>query len=128
MLNNKAENMLENMKILNGTENNELKKNEEELIKRWEEMASNKDKDRLLKELEKLSEQLKKEDLLDKMDQLSKWNRREEKSLERLVELTKQFYVEKKTLQIEEKLKELAEEQFEASEKVDMNVMKQEEI
>ncbi len=116
-----------------------LQKNTNKLLKNLEEIGKEEDiileekkqslKDRiqenkdlqkqkdLLKELEKMADKLKKEDLLNKIDKLKEQSKQETRSLERILELTKRFYVEKKTAQIIEKLDMLAKEQNNLSEK-----------
>jgi len=89
----------------------ELKEQKEDLQKRIEETKKLADQQKLLDELNKLSEKLDKEDLLEKLDDIVKKNKQNEQSLERILELTKRFYVEQKANQISEKLEKLSEEQ-----------------
>ena len=70
-------------------------------------LALNKQK-KLLDELQKISEKFDKEALIKKTKALAQKNRQQEKSLERILELTKRFYVEEKTLQLANKLKKLS--------------------
>ena len=91
---------------------NEKKKDIEERIKEAEDLAK---KNELLEELKKLAEKLDKEELTKKLKELSEQNRQNDRSLERLLELTKRFYVEQKANQIKEKIEELAKEQEDLS-------------
>ena len=81
------------------------------LKKRIEELRKLEKEQRLLDELKKLSEKLNKEDLLQKIKELAAKNKQQERSLERILELTKRFYVEQKTMQIATQLKELSKKQ-----------------
>lgn len=84
-------------------------KEKEELIRRLEETQKQSEKnEQLLKELEELSKKLQKEELFEKADKLKQNSKNQSKNLEQLVELTKRFYVEKKSEQIADKLNELA--------------------
>ena len=62
-------------------------------------------------ELQKIAEKLDKEALIKKTKALAEKNKQQERSLERILELTKRFYVEEKTLQIANKLKTLSKRQ-----------------
>jgi len=108
----------------------DLKEKKEELQKRIEEVKKNDEQDKLLEELNKLMEKLDKEDIVEKLKNISKKNKQKEQSLERILELTKRFYVEQKANQIAEKLKKLAEEEENLSKENDdgNSIEKQEEI
>ncbi len=82
-----------------------------ELKKRIEELKNYERKKRLLKELQKIAEKFNKENLIKKVKQLSEENKQQERSLERVLELTKRFYIEEKTMQIARKLQKLSKEQ-----------------
>ncbi len=90
-----------------------LKKNEtqEELKKRLDELAKMEKKKKLLDELKKLAEKLDKEDLLKKLDKLEKYAEHQEKSLERILELTKKYYMQQKLQKMSEKLDVLSKKQ-----------------
>ena len=94
-----------------------LKDKKEELQKRIEETKKLAKKNKMLEELKELSELLEKEDLVDKLKDLAKKNKQNEQSLERILELTKRFYVEQKANQISEKLEKLSEKQLELAKK-----------
>lgn len=115
MMDRNAEMMKDNLDEIDDQDDPALKDKKEELKKRWDEVTDYKEKEELIKELEALAEKLQKEDLLEKIDKLKEQNKQEKRSLERILELTKQFYVEKKSAQIMEKLKDLSEEQLDLS-------------
>ncbi|WKK66036.1 DUF4175 family protein [Lutimonas zeaxanthinifaciens] len=115
MLEKNAEKMKDNLEEINPDDDESLKEKQEELKNRWEEVSDYKEKEELIKELEELAEKLEKEDLLEKIDKLKEQSKQEKRSLERILELTKQFYVEKKSAQIMNKLNELSEEQLDLS-------------
>jgi len=85
-----------------------LQQKKDELKIRIEELQKLEKEQRLLDELKKLAEKLNKEDLLRKVKELAAKNKQQERSLERILELTKRFYVEQKTMQIANKLKDLS--------------------
>ena len=115
MMDKNAEKMKDNLDEMDDEDDPALSEKKEDLKKRWDELSEYKEKEALIKELEALAEKLQKEDLLEKIDKLKEQSKQEEKSLERILELTKQFYVERKSVQIMEKLKELSEEQLDLS-------------
>lgn len=88
-----------------------LTEKKEALQRRIEELQKIDKKNKLLEELQKISEKLNKEELLKKTKQLASKNKEQEKNLERILELTKRFYVEEKTLQIANKLEALSKKQ-----------------
>ncbi len=94
-----------------------LSEKKEELNKRIEETKKLAEQEDMLKQLEELSKKIEKEDLVDKLEEIAKKNKQNEQSLERLLELTKRFYVEQKANQIAEKLDQLAEKENELSRK-----------
>lgn len=94
-----------------------IKDHKEELEKRIQEAKKLNEKDKMLEELMKLSEKIDKEDLVNKLEQIAKKNKQNEQSLERILELTKRFYVEQRANQISEKLDELSKEEIDLSKK-----------
>jgi len=110
--------------------NKSLEEKKENLQKRIEETKKLAEQQKMLDELNKLSEKLEKEDLIEKLQEIAKKNKQNEQSLERILELTKRFYVEQKAKQIGEKLEKLAEKESELSkdDTKENNVEKQEEI
>ncbi len=115
MMDKNADMMKESLDQMDTEDQPDLQDKKEELKKRLDEMADYKEKEELIKELEKLAEKLQKEDLLEKIDKLKEQSKQEKRTLERILELTKQFYVEKKSAQIMEKLEKLSEEQLDLS-------------
>ncbi|MHB1195248.1 MAG: DUF4175 family protein [Lutibacter sp.] len=85
----------------------ETKETKEELLKRIEETKKLAEQEKMLVELKALSKKLEKEDLVEKLKEMVKKNQRNEQSLERILELTKRFYVEQKANQIRENLENL---------------------
>ncbi len=82
-----------------------------ELEKRLQELAKMKKKQKLLDELKKIAEKLKKEDLLKKLKDLENYSEHQEKSLERMLELTKIYYMQQKMQKMSEALNKLAQKQ-----------------
>jgi len=115
ILNRKKEELLKSISDIKVHESLKDKKNA--LEKRLEETLELNRKNKLLDELKELAEKLKKEDLVKKLNKLSSQNKQKERSLERLVEMTKRFYIEQKAMKIQEDLKELSKKQDELSKK-----------
>ncbi|AWH73745.1 hypothetical protein DCS32_06120 [Dokdonia sp. Dokd-P16] len=86
-----------------------------ERLERQEKKA--KENEKLLKELQKLREKMPKEELSEKLEELEKQNKNNKRNLEQMVELTKRYYVQKKTEQIARDLEELAKKQEDLSNK-----------
>jgi hypothetical protein len=109
MLENSRNKLRENLDELPvDPENLSMQDKKEALKKRLEELKEIEKNDKLLKELEKLSQQLKKDGLIDKLDKLTEKNKQQNRSLERIVEMVKQFYTEMKAAEISKKLDSLA--------------------
>lgn len=85
----------------------ETKETKEELLKRIEETKKLAEQEKMMEELKALTKKLDQEDLAEKLKELVKKNQRNEQSLERILELTKRFYVEQKANQIRENLENL---------------------
>jgi len=98
-----------------------LSEKKKDLKKRIEETKKLAAQNKLLKELEELAKKIDKERLQSKLKDLIKKNRRNELSLERILELTKRFYVEQKAVQTQEKLEKLAEDENKLSKNNDEN-------
>ena len=92
-------------------ENQTTQEKKQELQKRIEELKKLNKQKKLLDELQKMAEKLDKEELVKKAKQLAQENKQQERSLERILELTKRFYVEEKTMQIANKLDKLSKKQ-----------------
>ncbi len=104
----KAKENLENFQ----KENKENDPQKEELQKRFDENEERlQENEKLLDELEKLQEKIAEEELFEKLEELSKQNKKQKRNLEQLLELTKRYYVEKKTQKLAEELEKLAEKQ-----------------
>ncbi|UMB59531.1 hypothetical protein MHL31_10620 [Lutibacter sp. A80] len=96
-----------------------LSEKKEELKKRIDETKKLAEQKDMLKQLEELSKKIDKEDLVDKLEKIAKKNKQNQQSLERILELTKRFYVEQKANQISEKLENLADKEEALSKKND---------
>lgn len=89
-------------------EDQSLRDNKEELKKRIEEAQELQKRNELLEQLKKMTEKLDKEGMLDKLEKLTEQNKQKKRTLERMLELTKRFFVEKKAVQISKKLDSLS--------------------
>mgnify|MGYP000551330286 CR=1 FL=1 len=94
-------------------QNQSLQEKKEDLKKRIEELKKLEKQQKLLDELKKLTEKLNREDLIKKTKELAAQNKQQEKSLERILEMTKRFYVEQKMQKIANNLDDLAKKQKE---------------
>ena len=106
---------------LSQSKTDNLKERVKELLK------SDKQK-RILSELQKLSEKINKEDFIKKAEKLAKNNKQQQRSLESLLELTKRFYVEEKTIQLANKIQELSKKQQNLDNSQDLALEKQKTI
>ena len=73
--------------------------------------------EKLLEEIEKIAKKINKEELAKKLDKIAKQNKNKQRSLEQLLELTKRYYLTKKSEQINSKLKSLSESQEQLADK-----------
>ncbi len=128
MMQKNRDNLLKNLEETDDEKDSNLKDKKEELKKRLEEAKDLQKKEKLLKELQELADKLKKEDLIEKIDKLNALTKQEIRSLERILELTKRFYVEKKTNQIIDKLDKLSKEQEELTKEEDANLNNQKQL
>tara|TARA_B110000003_G_scaffold2694_1_gene2884 strand:- start:22956 stop:26252 length:3297 start_codon:yes stop_codon:yes gene_type:complete len=110
MMEQHTENM-KNTLLENKDDNKALQEKKKDLTNRMDELLKLNKQNKLLDELEKMASKLDKEGLLKKAKQLSQQNKQQERSLERILELTKRFYVEEKTMQIANKLSNLSNKQ-----------------
>ena len=110
MMQRQTDKLKENIKDL-PSDSESIQQKKEELKKRIEELKKLEKEQKLLEELKKLAQRLNKEDLLKKVKKLTEQNKQQERSLERILELTKRFYVEQKTMQIANKLENLSKKQ-----------------
>lgn len=86
----------------------ETKETKAELLKRIEETKKLAEQEKMMEELKALSKKLDKDDLAEKLKEMAKKNQRNEQSLERILELTKRFYVEQKANQLRENIENLS--------------------
>ncbi len=116
MFEKQTDELKRNLDEQNENENNEsLKDKKEELQKRIDETKEMQEKDKLLEELRKMAEKLDKEGMLEKLDKLAEQNKQDKRTLKRLLEMTKRFYVEKKAADIIEKVDSLSKKQEQLS-------------
>ena len=97
--------------LLNKLPDDKKNLTKEELKKRLEELKKLDKKKKLLDELKKMMDKLKKEDLVKKLKDLQNYSEHQEKSLERILELTKKYYMQQKMAQMADKLNKLAKKQ-----------------
>jgi hypothetical protein len=108
--------------------NNTFQEKKEELKKRIEELRRIDKQEQLLAEIAALAKKLNKDDLVKKARELAQQNKQQERSLERTLELVKRFYVEQKTMQIANKLEELATKQKDLEKEEGLNLEAQQEV
>lgn len=126
MMEKQSDKLLQNLD--NKKEDNEtIQNNKEELKKRLEELRKQQKQQKLLEELEELTKRLDKEELAKKTKELAEQNKQQERSLERILELTKRFYVEQKMTQIANKLQKQFEQQNKLASKEDKKPEEQKE-
>ncbi|WNW01168.1 DUF4175 family protein [Tenacibaculum sp. HL-MS23] len=97
--------------------NESLQEKKEALKQRIEELKKLDKQQKILDELKKLAEKLNREDLIKKTKELAEQNKQQERSLERILEMTKRFYVEQKMQKVADDLNELSKKQDELSKK-----------
>ncbi|QSS98130.1 DUF4175 family protein [Psychroflexus sp. ALD_RP9] len=90
------------------SENQDKKELQNRLEQNQEKIDQNK---KLLDELKKLQEKIDQENLDNALEEFDKEQKKQEQSLEQLLELTKHFYLEEKQKQLADELKSLAEKQ-----------------
>ncbi|AOW21116.1 DUF4175 family protein [Urechidicola croceus] len=128
MMERQTEQIQQNLEEQPTQQNESLEERKEEIQKRLEEAKDIAKQEKLLDELKKLAEKLNREELTEKLKKLTEENKQNEKSLERILELTKRFYVEQKANQIKEKLDELAKKQEELADSEENSAEKQKEL
>lgn len=109
-------------------ENDNLQEKKEDLKERIKELKKLEKQQKLLDEIQKIAEKLNKEDLVKKAKELAQQNKQQQRSLEKMLELVKRFYVEQKTMQIASKIEELSKEQEVLEKKVENTLEAQKEI
>ncbi|PCH77761.1 MAG: hypothetical protein COB98_02440 [Flavobacteriaceae bacterium] len=115
ILNRKQEELLKS--ISQSKVEKSLEEKKADLENRIKEALEMHKKNNLLDELKELADKLKKEDLVKKLNKMANQNKQKERSLERLVEMMKRFYVEQKATKLQEDLKKLSKKQEALSEK-----------
>lgn len=111
MLQRNTNKLQQNINDLKKEDNPNLEEKKQDLKNRLEEIKALQKKKKLLDELQKLADKLDKEGFLQKLDKLAKKNKQDERSLERILEMTKRFYAQKKAEEVSNKLKELSNKQ-----------------
>ena len=127
MMQRQTDKLQENIKDL-PKDSETIKEKKEQLKKRIEELKKLEKEQKILEELKKLAEKLNKDELLKKVKQLTEQNKQQERSLERILELTKRFYVEQKTMQIANTLEDLSKKQDSLAKSKNSTLNKQQEI
>jgi len=127
MMQRQSKKLQENLEE-NTQQNENLQSKKEDLQKRIEELKKLDKQQKLLDEIQKLGEKLNKDDLLNKARELAQQNKQQERSLERILELTKRFYVEQKTMQIANKIEKLSKKQLQLATKKDDSLQAQKDI
>ncbi len=127
MFKKQTDKLNDNLEELN--ENDEtIRLKKEELQKRIEETKELQKKEKLLEELKKMAEKLDKEGLIEKLDKFTEQKKQEKRSLERLLEITKRFYTEKKAADIAKKLDTLSKKQRRLSDSENNDAEKQKKL
>ena len=127
MMQRQTERLIKNLDE-NQADGERLQNKKEELKKRIEELKKTQKQQKLLDEIQKLAEKLNKEDLLQKSKEFAQQNKQQDRSLGRILELTKRFYVEQKTMQIAQKIDDLSKNQKELANKKESSLREQKEI
>lgn len=109
-------------------DNQSLQEKKEDLKERIKELKKLDKQQKLLDEIQKLADKLNKEDLVKKAKELAQQSKQQQRSLEKTLELVKRFYIEQKTMQIANKIAELAREQEEVEKKLSDSLGAQKEI
>ena len=128
MMQQQTEKIQQNLTEQPKSENKSLEERKKEIEERLKEAKELAKQEKLLEELKELTEKLQKEELTEKLKKLTEENKQNERSLERILELTKRFYVEQKANQIKEKLDELADKQEDLSKQDENSSEKQKEL
>ncbi|MGB8703686.1 MAG: hypothetical protein WCD31_01520 [Gillisia sp.] len=109
MMRNYSEKLQKTLQKDGNSGNEDYKKQLQERLSRNEERL--KENEKLLKELEEYSNKIDKEELGEKLENLAKNNSSQQKSLEQLLELTKRYYIDRKSEQLINNLQQLSTEQ-----------------
>jgi hypothetical protein len=127
MMQRQTEKLQENLEE-KATKNEQLQQKKEVLKRRIAELNKLEKQQKLLDEIQKIAEKLNKDDLLKKAKELAQQNQQQERSLTRILELTKRFYVEQKTMQIANKIEALSKKQAHLAKKEENDATAQKEI
>jgi hypothetical protein len=92
----------------NKEENQYLQNKKNTLQQRLKEIQKSQKEQRLLDEINKIADKINKSDFLKKAKELAQRNHQQERSLTRILELTKRFYIEQKTMQIADIIEKLS--------------------
>lgn len=112
LINNHINNLQKNLNANpNKPKNENIESHKEALNKRIEEAKELLKQEKILDELIKLAEKLDKEGLLKRLDKFNQQSKQNKRTLERILELTKRFYIEKKLINLSQDIKELSKEQ-----------------
>ncbi len=109
-------------------EDKTLQDKKEDLKERIKELKKSEKQQKLLNEIQKIAKKLNKEDLVKKAKELSQQNKQQQRSLEKMLEMVKRFYVEQKTMQIANKVEELSKKQAVLEKKDENSLETQKEI
>jgi len=121
--NEKLENNLN--QDLKPSKNKALNRNRESLNNRLEETKKLLQQEKELDELKKLTEKLNKKGLLKKLEKFNLQNKQKNRTLARILELTRRYYIEKKLNNISQDLKKLSKKQDSLSNSAKNNIKNQ---
>lgn len=126
LINNHIDNLKDNLnQDLKPSKNDAINEKKDDLNKRLEEAKNLLQQEKDLEDLKKLSEKLDKDGLLNRLDKFNQKTKQNDRTIERILELTKRFYIEKKIANISEDLKELSKKQDSLATAKDNNIEKQ---
>lgn len=127
LINNHLKDLQKNLNK-NNIKDDALKDQKENLNKRLEEAKELLKKEQTLEELKKLAEKLDKDGLLKKLEKFNQQSKQNKRTLERILELTKRFYIDKKLTNISKDIENLSSKQDSLAKSKDNNTIKQETI
>jgi len=129
LINNHLNNLKNNLNQDNKPSNNkDLNDKQESLNKRIDETKKLLNQEKELDELKKLAEKLNKEGLLERLEKFNQQNKQKNRTLSRILELTRRYYIEKKLNNISQNLKELSKKQDSLSISKNNNIKRQDSI
>ncbi len=129
LINNHLDNLKNNLnQDTKPSKNEALNKNKEALNKRIDETKKLLNQEKELDELKKLAEKLNKEGLLERLEKFNQQSKQKNRTLSRILELTRRFYIEKKLTNISQDLKVLSKKQDSLSTSKNNNFKKQDVI